>query len=355
VQEKESLNLKTDDFKTVDSVCLDNVSDSVSVPALKPVIFVKPGFVSECASTSNNVNDRQNQVPSGPSDNQVPKSNKTHVPSGRVFVKKFDYRDNQRSPSETSTSYGSAGYQNIFYCYNCGKAGHIARNCMHPSYSSSEPFWQHNSNGNYYSHTYSRSSSSDGDWNADKSRRSKDKDIRNRPSNGQKTNDQRIKQDKGLKAHDQKIKQDKGLKAHDQRAKHDKGLKAHDQSIHKAYGHKAHNQKAKKSNGQRPKGQKDKKAKTNVKSVPITPPTKKHVQNSKKNSVSKSCANSPILVSNKVLKPNYRWVPKSALPKTAQKAVSPSDSKVTKDNKRTDMNVNDKQPSSKKVWVTKSS
>jgi hypothetical protein len=60
------------------------------------------------------------------------------------------------------------------------------------------------------------------------------------------------------------------------------------------------------------------------------------------------------LVSTKVLKPNYKWVPKVALPKTAQKAVSPSDNKVTKDNKRTDVNVNDKQPSSKEVWVTKS-
>ena len=99
-----------------------------------------------------------------------------------------------------------------------------------------------------------------------------------------------------------------------------------------------------------------KRAKTGEKSVPNTPQTKKPVQNSKRNSVSKSCANSPILLSTKVLKPNYKWVPKGALQKTAQKAVSPSDNKVKKkkDNEKTDVSVKDKQPSSNKVWVTKS-
>ena len=63
-------------------------------------------------------------------------------------------------------------YLKIQTCLNCGTPGHIARNYPHPSYV---PYykqgWQNVPSGRYSTRNPSRSRSSNGDWNAKKTKK----------------------------------------------------------------------------------------------------------------------------------------------------------------------------------------
>ena len=84
--------------------------------------------------------------------------------------------DRQFSQLGASTSYGLATSQNpsVFkrqICFNCGIAGHIARNCPKSRTLSPEPQRKTSAKKNYFSNSPSRSGSSDNNWNMEKARR----------------------------------------------------------------------------------------------------------------------------------------------------------------------------------------
>jgi Zinc knuckle len=307
---------------SVDSETNDLVSDvsqtsmnkdikPVSAAIPEPIVFVKPGFKSECPCKCNCTKSEQTKTKS---------QNQTRTKS-------------QNQPRTQSQSFGPGPSPNSFYlkrqtCFNCGIPGHIARNCPNRPYV---PYyaqdWQNVSRGSSSNENPSRSRSRDDEWNVNKAiNQHYEQDwisvpsgrvFRRHPSCSRSNGDWNVDKAKRQKAKDNR---DMTWNSRDGKTKPNSVRSKSSQSSF----HSSHLQN-----------------KPRVKGTPN----------------SKSSVAAPIRSNHNFIKPNYRWVPKGSMSKLSKTPVnslhSISDQQDMSWEKVISVDTNGK-PSVRMDWVPKS-
>jgi len=290
-------------------------------------IFIKPSESTNevCLNVSNASTSCANPVVEETGNQEIPDDSmtnaaepKTPVPSktrsrkkrkskSTEFVREGEQTNGQRlAPNKRSCDHvkssGPGSSPNSFplkrqTCFNCGIAGHIARNCPHRPYV---PYyaqgWENVSKGGSSSR-WSSKVQSDGDWNAHKNKRSKTQIHKNKQAEKQMDRPNNLDREKLILQLLSKLLVVKRSKKRTPKARKDKKPDSRDNLT--------------KPNSVRSNTSPGSSSGSHLKSKP----------NAKGSPVSKSSVEAPTRLNNNLHKATHRWVPKGLVSKLTHTPV----------------------------------